>query len=290
MTYTTDLQLALPTGSLESYIQSVNSIPMLSADEERQLAERFHRDGDLQAARQLVVSHLRFVVKVARGYSGYGLAQNDLIQEGNIGLMKAVKRFDPAVGVRLVTFAVHWIRAEIHEFIIKNWRIVKIATTKEQRKLFFNLRSAKKRLSWLSHAEVSEVAEDLGVKPETVLEMEKRLHAHDASFDPGVDADEDDSAYAPALYLQDTRYQPDTLVETDQHETRQSTQLNRAINSLDDRARDIVTRRWLRDDKPTLHDLAAEYGVSAERIRQLEQNAMKKLRLALEAPAPKVSV
>ena len=290
MTYTTDLQLALPTGSLESYIQSVNSIPMLSADEERQLAERFHRDGDLQAARQLVVSHLRFVVKVARGYSGYGLAHNDLIQEGNIGLMKAVKRFDPAVGVRLVTFAVHWIRAEIHEFIIKNWRIVKIATTKEQRKLFFNLRSAKKRLSWLSHAEVSEVAEDLGVKPETVLEMEKRLHAHDASFDPGVDADEDDSAYAPALYLQDTRYQPDTLVETDQHETRQSTQLNRAINSLDDRARDIVTRRWLRDDKPTLHDLAAEYGVSAERIRQLEQNAMKKLRLALEAPAPKVSV
>lgn len=276
------LQLALPTGSLNSYIRSVNTIPMLSAEEEVDLAERFHNEQDLDAARQLVMSHLRFVVKVARGYSGYGLAQNDLIQEGNVGLMKAVKRFDPTVGVRLVTFAVHWIRAEIHEFVIKNWRIVKVATTKEQRKLFFNLRSSKKRLGWLNNEEVNEVAADLGVKPKTVLEMEKRLNAHDASFDPGFDSDDDDNNYAPAHYLEDKRFQPDTLAEEDQHNKQQSKLLGDALNKLDDRARDIVSRRWLADSKATLHNLASEYGVSAERIRQLEKAAMQKLKTSME--------
>jgi RNA polymerase sigma-32 factor len=228
------------------------------------------------------MSHLRFVVKVARGYSGYGLAQNDLIQEGNIGLMKAVKRFDPTVGVRLVTFAVHWIRAEIHEFVIKNWRIVKVATTKEQRKLFFNLRRSKKRLGWLNNEEVNEVAADLGVKPKTVLEMEKRLNAHDASFDPGLDSDDDDHNYSPAHYLEDKRFQPDTLAEEDQHSKQQSKLLGDALNKLDDRTKDIISRRWLADSKATLHDLAAEYGVSAERIRQLEKAAMQKLKTSME--------
>ncbi len=281
----TELQLSLATGSLDSYIQSVNTIPMLSQEEEQDLANRFRKNGDLDAARQLVLSHLRFVVKVARGYSGYGLAQNDLIQEGNIGLMKAVKRFDPAVGVRLVTFAVHWIRAEIHEFIIKNWRIVKVATTKEQRKLFFNLRSAKKRLGWLTQNEVNEVAEDLGVKPKTVLEMEKRMNAHDAAFDPGFESDDDDHAFAPSQFLEDKRYQPDTLVEADQYDNQQSDLLHKALCTLDDRAKDIVAKRWLSDKKTTLHDLADEYGVSAERIRQLEKTAMQKLRIAMDGAA-----
>ena len=231
------------------------------------------------------MSHLRFVVKVARGYNGYGLAQNDLIQEGNIGLMKAVKRFDPSVGVRLVTFAVHWIRAEMHEFILKNWRIVKVATTKEQRKLFFNLRSAKKRLGWLNEKEVNEVAEDLGVKPKTVLEMEKRMNAHDASFEPNFESEDDDHAFAPSQFLGDKRYQPDSLVETDQHDQQQSSLLYKALSTLDDRAKDIVAKRWLSDSKVTLHDLADEYGVSAERIRQLEKAAMKKLRASMEAAA-----
>ncbi len=285
MTNNAELQLALPIGSLDSYIRSVNTVPMLTAEEEKDLAERFQKNDDLAAARRLVMSHLRFVVKVARGYNGYGLAQNDLIQEGNIGLMKAVKRFDPSVGVRLVTFAVHWVRAEMHEFILKNWRIVKVATTKEQRKLFFNLRSAKKRLGWLNQQEVNEVAEDLGVKPQTVLEMEKRLSAHDASFDPGFDTDDDDHVFSPGQYLEDRRFQPDTMVETDQFETQQSNLLRAAMNKLDDRAKDIVAKRWLTDDKKTLHDLATEYGVSAERIRQLEKAAMQKLRSAMEAPA-----
>lgn len=277
-----ELQLALPAGSLETYIHSVNTVPMLTAEEEHDLAERFKEGGDLDAARQLVVSHLRFVVKVARGYSGYGLAQNDLIQEGNVGLMKAVKRFDPSVGVRLVTFAVHWIRAEIHEFIIRNWRIVKVATTKEQRKLFFNLRSAKKRLGWLNQEEVNEVAADLGVKPETVVEMEQRLNAHDASWDLSDSSDDDDVNFTPAQYLEDNRFQPENMVEADQFSSLQSSQLSQALTELDDRARDIVMRRWLAEEKPTLHELAAEYGVSAERIRQLEKNAMGKLRKAME--------
>ncbi len=279
----TELQLALPTGSLDGYIQSVNRIPMLSAEEENDLAERFQKNGDLDAARQLVMSHLRFVVKVARGYTGYGLAQNDLIQEGNIGLMKAVKRFNPLVGVRLVTYAVHWVRAEMHEFIIKNWRIVKVATTKEQRKLFFNLRSSKKRLGWLNQKEVNEVAKDLGVKPQTVLEMEKRMSAHDASFDPGFDSDDDDHTFSPGQYLEaDKQYQPDNLVENDQHENQQMNLLHKAMNTLDDRTKDIVSKRWLADSKVTLHDLADQYGVSAERIRQLEMVAMQKLRKAME--------
>lgn len=285
MLNTSELQLALPAGSRETYIHSVNTVPMLTAEEEHDLAERFKQDGDLNAARQLVLSHLRFVVKVARGYQGYGLAQNDLIQEGNVGLMKAVKRFDPSVGVRLVTFAVHWIRAEIHEFVIKNWRIVKVATTKEQRKLFFNLRSAKKRLGWLNQDEVNEVAADLGVKPETVVEMEQRLNAHDASFDLGNDSDDDDNTYTPAQYLEDNRFQPETTAETDQFDALQSANLTKALTELDDRARDIVMRRWLAEDKPTLHELAEEYQVSAERIRQLEKNAITKLRKAMESTA-----
>ncbi len=285
-----ELQLALPTGSLDSYIRSVNTVPMLTLEEEQDLATRFQKTGDLQAARQLVMSHLRFVVKVARGYNGYGLAQNDLIQEGSIGLMKAVKRFDPTVGVRLVTYAVHWIRAEMHEFIIKNWRIVKVATTKEQRKLFFNLRSSKKRLGWLNQKEVNEVAEDLGVKPQTVMEMEKRMSAHDASFDPAFDSafdsDDDDHVFSPGQYLEsDKQYQPESLAENDQHESQQTALLRKAMNTLDDRTKDIVARRWLADGKVTLHDLADEYGVSAERIRQLEKAAMQKLRVAMEAAA-----
>ncbi len=281
-----ELQLALPAGSLDSYIRSVNTVPMLTLEEEQDLATRFQKTGDLQAARRLVMSHLRFVVKVARGYNGYGLAQNDLIQEGSIGLMKAVKRFDPTVGVRLVTYAVHWIRAEMHEFIIKNWRIVKVATTKEQRKLFFNLRSSKKRLGWLNQKEVNEVAEDLGVKPQTVMEMEKRMSAHDASFDPGFDSDDDDHVFSPGQYLEsDKQYQPESLVENDQHESQQTALLRKAMNTLDDRTKDIVARRWLADGKVTLHDLADEYGVSAERIRQLEKAAMQKLRVAMEAAA-----
>ncbi len=280
--------LPLPTGSLDAYIQAVNTIPILSAEEEKELAERFRKHNDLRAARQLVLSHLRFVVKVARGYSGYGLPQGDLIQEGNIGLMKAVKRFDPKVGVRLVTFAVHWIRAEIHEFIIKNWRIVKVATTKEQRKLFFNLRSAKKRLGWLTRKEVEEVAEDLGVKPKTVLEMEQRMNAHDTSFDPGPELDDDDHhAFGPAQYLEDRRFQPDTLVENVEHDTQQYEQLHEALKTLDDRSKDILQKRWLATDgkKATLHELADEYGISAERIRQLEKTAMQKLRTVMEKEA-----
>jgi len=283
-----DLQLALsaPTGSIEAYVRSVNMLPMLSAEEERDLAERFHRDEDLDAAWQLVTSHLRFVVRIARGYSGYGLPQADLIQEGNIGLMKAVKRFDPTMGVRLVSFAVHWIRAEIHEYILRNWRIVKVATTKAQRKLFFNLRSAKKRLGWMNQQEVDDVAHDLGVSSTDVLEMEKRLHAHDAAFDmdassPGGD---EQPRLAPVAYLQDLRFEPAQEAEDDDWESHSSEMLGDALETLDQRSRDIIERRWLDEDgKTTLQVLADEYGVSAERIRQIEQNAMKKLRHALAA-------
>jgi RNA polymerase sigma-32 factor len=275
-----ELKLALPTGSLEAYRQAVYSIPMLSADEERELANRYQREGDIEAAWPLVLPHLRFVVRVARGYSGYGLAEADLIQEGNIGLMKAVKRFDPSVGVRLVSFAVHWIRAEIHEFVLRNWRIVKVATTKPQRKLFFNLRGAKKRLGWMNREEVDAVAEDLGVSSNTVLEMEQRLSAHDAAFDGH--ADDGDERPSPSAYLADSRFDPSREIEAEDWETHTNERLGEALEDLDERSRVIVQERWLSDDKSTLQDLAKRYNVSAERIRQIEQNAFKKLRGVLE--------
>lgn len=272
-----DLILAGPIGSLDAYIQSVGAIPVLAKEDEQALANRFRESEDLDAARELVMAHLRFVVHIAKGYTGYGLPLNDLIQEGNVGLMKAVKRFDPDYGVRLVSFAVHWIRAEIHEFVLKNWRIVKVATTKAQRKLFFNLRKKKKSLSWLSAAETKAVAKDLGVKPEEVTEMEKRLHSRDAIFDPTPDAD-DERNFTPAAYLPSPQADPATLVEkADWHEDA-TTRMTAALEILDDRSRRILEERWLTEDKMTLHELAAEYGISAERIRQLEVNAIKKLR------------
>jgi RNA polymerase sigma-32 factor len=265
---------------LEGYIQSVNSIPLLTAEEERALAERLYHDGDLSAARELVMSHLRFVVHIARGYAGYGLPQADLIQEGNIGLMKAVKRFDPTVGVRLISFAVHWIKAEIHEFVLRNWRIVKVATTKAQRKLFFNLRKNKKRLGWFSNDEVHQVANDLGVAPQDVLEMEARLAAQDPAFDADDD-DEENGTYAPALYLEDKSSDVAASFEGEQWELDASNRLGDALARLDTRSQEILRQRWLVDNKATLHDLAAQYQISAERVRQLEQNALKKLKLAL---------
>lgn len=278
----TNLQFALPTGSLEAYIASVNQAPILSLEEEQGLARRLCADNDLEAARRLVMAHLRFVVKIARGYSGYGLPQADLIQEGNVGLMKAVKRFDPDVGVRLVSFAVHWVRAEIHEFILRNWRIVKIATTKAQRKLFFNLRSSKKRLGWLNQVEVNEVASDLGVKPSEVLEMEKRLGNYDASFDGYADDNDEDGGFsAPAAYLESQEAGPETLLENAEAARKNRAALSAAIATLDARGKDIIARRWLAEQKATLHELAAEYQVSAERIRQIENNALKKLRAGM---------
>ena len=281
----TNLNFALPTGSIESYISSVNQVPILSLEDEQMLARRFRDEEDIEAARALVMSHLRFVVKIARGYNGYGLSQADLIQEGNVGLMKAVKRFDPEMGVRLVSFAVHWVRAEMHEFILKNWRIVKIATTKAQRKLFFNIRSSKKRLGWLSQDEVNEVAETLGVKPSEVVEMEKRMSNYDASFDGAAnDSDDDDSSvYVPAHYVENKSAGPEELIETAQSDQESQHSLHNAIALLDDRSKDIIAKRWLAEDKATLHELAAEHSVSAERIRQIENNAMKKLRDAIQA-------
>ncbi len=273
---TMTMPIALNAGSLESYFQSVNKIPMLSAEEERSLAERYREQGDLEAARQLVMSHLRFVVKVARGYSGYGLPQADLIQEGSIGLMKAVKRFDPTVGVRLVSFAVHWIRAEMHEYILRNWKIVKIATTKAQRKLFFNLRSSKKRLAWLNKDEIDSVAKDLGVKPQEVIEMEKRLSSHDMSFD-NSETDDDAPSFSPEVYLEDKRQGPEEELESTQLEDIKLKALSEAMDKLDKRSKDIVNKRWLSNKKQTLHQLADEYGVSAERIRQLEKSAFSKI-------------
>jgi RNA polymerase sigma-32 factor len=272
------IPMTLPTGNMEAYISAAFQLPMLSAEEEHDFAVRLRDNGDLAAARALVTSHLRFVVRVARGYSGYGLPQNDLIQEGTVGLMKAVRRFDPDIGVRLVSFAVHWIKAEIHEYILRNWRIVKVATTKAQRKLFFNLRSAKKRLGWFSKQEVEEVARDLGVKSETVLEMESRLSNYDLAFD-GSDADDDDiPGIAPAAYLPDLRHEPSLVLEQADNAKYERDGLYAALESLDERSRDILQRRWLNEAKETLHDLAEEYGVSAERIRQIEVAAMKKLR------------
>ena len=283
MTQTATIPSVLPTGSMDSYISAAFQLPMLSAEEEHELAVRWHDRQDLEAARQLVLSHLRFVVRIARGYSGYGLPQNDLIQEGTVGLMKAVRRFDPNMGVRLVSFAVHWIKAEMHEYILRNWRIVKVATTKAQRKLFFNLRSSKKRLGWFSREEVEGVAEDLGVKPETVLEMEARMSNHDVAFDPVEAEEEDNSAFAPVAYLADLRDEPSTVLEAADTAEHQHQQLGQALEQLDERSRDILQRRWLNEEKETLHELAAEYGVSAERIRQIEKAAMKKLRLAMAA-------
>ncbi|EGQ9324467.1 RNA polymerase sigma factor RpoH [Vibrio cholerae] len=269
--------------SLDSYIRSVNGYPMLSADEERELAERLHYKGDIDAAKGLILSHLRFVVHVARGYSGYGLPMADLVQEGNIGLMKAVKRFNPEMGVRLVSFAVHWIKAEIHEYVLRNWRIVKIATTKAQRKLFFNLRKSKKRLGWFNNGEVETVARELGVEPAEVREMESRLAAQDAAFEMSAEDDENGMAYtAPVLYLEDKHSDLADNLEAENWEAHTTQRLSMALASLDERSQHIVRARWLDDDnKTTLQDLAEMYGVSAERIRQLEKNAMRRLKEAV---------
>ncbi len=271
-----------PGRDLDAYVRTVNRFPILSAEHERQLAERLYEHQDVEAARELVLSHLRFVVHIARSYSGYGLPQADLIQEGNVGLMKAVKRFDPSYGVRLVSFAVHWIRAEIHEFILRNWRIVKVATTKAQRKLFFNLRSSKKKLGWLSQDETASMARDLGVSSETVTQMEGRMAAQDMAFDAQTD-DEDERFPAPVSYLEAENANPADIVAAQEWEADSEASLRQASNQLDPRSRDILQRRWLVDDKATLHELAAEYEVSAERIRQIEQNAIKKLRLTMAA-------
>ncbi|MCB1602543.1 MAG: RNA polymerase sigma factor RpoH [Lysobacterales bacterium] len=268
-------------GSLDSYIGTVNRIPMLAVEDEQELARRFREDGDLESARQLVMSHLRFVVHVARGYAGYGLGISDLIQEGNIGLMKAVKRFDPTMGVRLVSFAVHWIRAEIHEFILRNWRIVKVATTKAQRKLFFNLRRAKTRLGWMNAQEVQAVAKDLGVDPATVVEMEARLQGQDVAFDAPAD-DDSETRPAPIAFLVDQASNPYETLETEDAGDRQLDFLLEGLEKLDERSRDIINRRWLAEPKATLQDLADEYKVSAERIRQIEAAAFKKMRALFE--------
>ncbi|AQZ82445.1 RNA polymerase sigma factor RpoH [Acinetobacter calcoaceticus] len=277
------LSLSAPGVNLGAYISTVNQIPILTAEQEKELAERYYYDQDLDAAKMLVMSHLRFVVHIARSYAGYGLPQGDLIQEGNLGLMKAVKRFDPNMGVRLVSFAVHWIKAEIHEYVIRNWRIVKIATTKAQRKLFFNLRSLKKSSKKLTLEEAQSIANDLNVTAEQVLEMEGRLTAYDAAFEAQGDDDDDTPHTAPALYLEDNRYDPARLVENEDWEEQSTSALHNAMDQLDDRSRNILQRRWLDDDKSTLHELAAEYNVSAERIRQLEKNAMEKIKIAMSA-------
>jgi RNA polymerase sigma-32 factor len=281
-TFNRDLALAGPVGSLDAYIQAVGSIPVLSKEDEQALSRRLRDEGDLDAARDLVMAHLRFVVHIAKGYMGYGLPLNDLIQEGNVGLMKAVKRFDPEYGVRLVSFAVHWIRAEIHEYVLRNWRIVKVATTKAQRKLFFNLRKNKKTLAWLSNDETNAVADDLGVSPEEVTEMERRLSSHDAVFDPGPDAD-DEQMFTPAAYLPSPDSDPAVLMEDMDWHDDATSRMSEALTSLDDRSRRILETRWLSEEKQTLHELADEYGVSAERIRQIENNAIRKLKVAMEA-------
>jgi RNA polymerase sigma-32 factor len=273
----------VPGANLPAYIQSISSIPILSAERERQLAEDLYFKDNLGAARELVMSHLRFVVHIARSYSGYGLAEADLIQEGNVGLMKAVKRFNPEKGVRLVSFAVHWIKAEMHEYILRNWRIVKVATTKAQRKLFFNLRSAKKSLAWLSAEEAQAVADDLGVDVREVQRMEGRLSSRDLAYDMPRDSDDDDAWQAPQYYLEDHSADPALAVESSDWQENSQAQLHQALSALDERSRDILAQRWLAEQKSTLHELAAQYGVSAERIRQLEQNAMKKLRGSIAA-------
>ena len=272
-----------PGANLAAYVQAVSGIAVLSAEREQELAERLYYDECVDSARELVLAHLRFVVHIARSYSGYGLAEADLIQEGNVGLMKAVKRFDPNKGVRLVSFAEHWIKAEMHEYILRNWRIVKVATTKAQRKLFFNLRSQKKALGWLSAEETRAIAADLGVDEAEVTRMEGRLASRDIAFDAPADTDEEESWHAPQHFLSDGQMDPSQLAEAEDFAESSAAQLQVALIDLDERSRDILERRWLVDDKATLHELAAEYGVSAERIRQLEANALKKLRTSMVA-------
>jgi RNA polymerase sigma-32 factor len=271
----------LPTGSIDAYITAAYQIPVLTPEEEKELSLRLRDHGDMDAARRMVLSHLRFVIRIARGYLGYGLPLPDLIQEGTVGLMKAVRRFEPDVGVRLVSFAVHWIRAEIHEYILRNWRIVKVATTKAQRKLFFNLRSAKKRLGWFTYDEVQAVASELGVKPETVLQMESRLANQDMAFD-GSEGDEEDGPAAPSSYLPDMRMEPASRLEREDTEQDERERLYAALSGLDERSKTILKARWLSEKKQTLHELAEQFGVSAERIRQIEKNAMNKMRVQLE--------
>ncbi|MBK0091633.1 RNA polymerase sigma factor RpoH [Erwinia sp. S59] len=274
-----------PLGNLESYVRAANNWPVLTAEEEKALAEKLHYQGDLDAAKTLILSHLRFVVHIARNYSGYGLPQADLIQEGNIGLMKAVRRFNPEVGVRLVSFAVHWIKAEIHEYVLRNWRIVKVATTKAQRKLFFNLRKSKQRLGWFNQDEVEMVARELGVSSKDVLEMESRMAAQDMTFDMSSDDEAGEGKpMAPVLYLQDKTSDFADGIEEDNWDAHAADKLSDAMLSLDERSQHIIRTRWLDDEnKTTLQELADKYGVSAERVRQLEKNAMKKLRMAIEA-------
>lgn len=272
--------MLIPQGSLEGYIRAANEYPMLTAEEEKELAERLYYKEDLDAAKQLILSHLRFVIHVARGYSGYGLPQADLIQEGNIGLMKAVKRFNPEIGVRLVSFAVHWIKAEIHEYVLRNWRIVKVATTKAQRKLFFNLRKTKQRLGWFNENEVDMVANELGVSKEDVIEMESRMTGADVGFDLPND-ENDEETYAPTLYLEDKSSNFAAELENENYETQAAEQLGMALERLDERSQDIIKARWLDDNKATLQDLAEKYNISAERVRQLENNALKKLKSAV---------
>lgn len=275
--------LVPPLGNLDAYISAVNRLPLLTHEEEQTYARQLKDNNDLDAAGRLVMSHLRLVVSIARQYLGYGLPHGDLIQEGNVGLMKAVKRFDPGMGVRLVSFAVHWIRAEIHEFVIRNWRLVRVATTKAQRKLFFNLRRMKKNLAWLSDEETRAVAGELGVEPQEVREMERRLSARDLSFDPAPDAGDDDSIASPSLYLPAPEADPAAIIEQDQWEGAVASSLATALESLDERSRTVIKSRWLAEDKKTLQDLADEYGVSAERIRQIESAAIQKLRSAMSA-------
>jgi RNA polymerase sigma-32 factor len=283
MNYLQIVDQMAPGKNLAGYLAAVSSIPVLTVEEERALSERLYYQQDLDAARQLIMSHMRFVAHIAKSYSGYGLPQADLIQEGNVGLMKAVKRFNPEKGVRLVSFAVHWIKAEMHEYILRNWRIVKVATTKSQRKLFFNLRSAKKSLAWLTNDEVHAVAEDLGVEPKVVRLMEGRMSAHDASFDMAKDDDSDSAYQAPVNFLEDNRSDPSLHVEAEDWEQTSRKHLSDAMAQLDERSIDILNQRWLSEEKATLHDLAKKYNISAERIRQLEKNAMKKIRTTLEA-------
>ncbi|MDH3513932.1 MAG: RNA polymerase sigma factor RpoH [Gammaproteobacteria bacterium] len=272
-----------PEKGLSAYLRAVNALPVLSVTEERKLARRYRKHNDLEAARQLVMSNLRYVARIARGFSGYGLPQADLIQEGNIGLMKAVKHYDPARKVRLMSFAVHWIKAEIYDYVLRNWRIVKVATTKAQRKLFFNLRKSRERLGWMTRGEVDTLAESLDVAPETVQEMEGRMSHVDVAFDSDIDADDDSYRPAPAGYLEDMRYNPEVLATKSDQEDERQTQLKDALSSLDTRSRDIIQRRWLDEKKPTLHELADEYGISAERIRQIESKALEVMKDALVA-------
>lgn len=279
------VDIRLPVSSLEAYLHYVNQIPLLTQEEEHDFAVRLQKHNELGAAKRLILPHLRYVVRVAKGYMGYGLPLADLIQEGNIGLMKAVKRFNPDMGVRLVTFAMHWIKAEIHEYILRNWRIVKVATTKAQRKLFFNLRHLKKHLGWMTHSEVNDVAKDLGVKPETVREMEMRLATSDASFE-AHDDDDDEHSFAPAGFLEDTRYNPAQQLENANWSEQSNGTMYQALDQLDERSQDIIRARWLDEEKVTLQDLAEKYQISAERVRQLEKNAMRKLRAALESITP----